>query len=313
MNLSKRFFGILATLFLGTVLVSCSETEERNPFEEQKKGDFSPKQVVISKIGDNRTIVESWKNIRRDNENRVTGYEYAFEMKGDILQVESRNCTLDYYTDFNKNECIRNRYIVEYTKTDRGITEKYTENVLEDVTINARGYISRIETVTDHFANNSTEAVTTTSERVFTYNGDLCTASTYNDEEYKITYNYKWDGYMLKNLTVLKENKKDGSVEYNTYAYTFDKKAIYPYTGTSLMPFVQSGMPQIYAAMGYLGKCTPYVLLEETQGGYTKFGDMTSNNIKVHNYFNLEGDPTMKMTYTALSNIYNSYSITFSR
>ena len=111
----------------------------------------------------------------------------------------------------------------------------------------------------------------------------------------------------------LKENKKDGSVEYNTYAYTFDKKAIYPYTGTSLMPFVQSGIPQIYASMGYLGKCTPYVLLEESQSGYTKFGDMTSDNIKIHNYFNLEGDPTMKMSYTALSNIYNSYSITFSK
>ena len=313
MNMNKRFFGIVTTLFLGTVLVSCSETEESNPFEEQKKGDFSPKQIVISKISDSRTITESWKNIRRDNENRITGYEYSFDMRGDIVQVESRNCTLDYYKDFNKNERIRNNTIVEYTKTVEDITEKYTEEVLENVTINTNGYISKIETVTDHYANNSTAAVTTTSERTFSYNGDLCTGSTYNDENYKITYKYEWDGYQLKNITILKENKKDGNVEYNTYAYTFDKKEIYPYTGTSLMPFVQSGIPQIYASMGYLGKCTPYVLLEESQSGYTKFGDMTSDNIKIHNYFNIEGDPTMKMSYTALSNIYNSYSITFSK
>ena len=118
---------------------------------------------------------------------------------------------------------------------------------------------------------------------------------------------------MLSNITVLKENKKDGSVEYNTYDYTFNRKELYPYSGTELLPFVQSGIPQIYASMGYIGKCTPYTLSEEIQGGYTKFGGMTSENIKVHNLYDFDGDPSVRIGYNAISNIYNVYSITFTK
>lgn len=311
--MNKKFFGIIATLFFSATMVACSDSDDSNPFDQQKKGDFNPSEVIITKSSDNRTIVESWKNIRRNYDNKVTSYEYNFELNGDITQFENRSCTMDYFTDHNGNEQIRSKYSVEYAKSDKGITEKYTESIQENVTIDPKGYISRIETTIDHYANNSSEPVTTTSERVFTYSGDLCTGSTYRDEEYQISYKYNWSGYQLRNITVLKENKKDGSIEYNTYDYTFDNKRIYPYSGTSLMPFVQSGLPQIYASMGYLGKCTPYELIEEVQGGYTKFGNMTSNNIKVHNLYNLEGDLSVRFTYSALSNIYNNYSITFNK
>ena len=118
---------------------------------------------------------------------------------------------------------------------------------------------------------------------------------------------------MLSNITVLKENIKDGSVEYNTYDYTFNRRELYPYAGTEILPFVQSGMPQIYASMGYLGKCTPYILSEEVQGGYTKFGNVTSENPEVKNSYNFNGDINTKMMYSGISNIYNSYSITFSK
>ena len=79
------------------------------------------------------------------------------------------------------------------------------------------------------------------------------------------------------------------------------------------MAFVQSGMPQIYASMGYIGKGTPYVLSEELQGGYTKFGTMTSDNIKVHNTYSFDGDANFKLAYNAFSNIYDTYSINFSK
>lgn len=311
--MNSKIFGIILTLFMGTTFVSCSDSDDNSPFDHQNKGEFNPKEIIISRLNDNRNIVESWKNITRNHDNKITGYEYNYELTGEITKVERRNCTMDYFTDHNGNELIRSNYTVDCINSKNGITEKYTEKVLENVTINAKGYITSIRTTADRFNNNSTEAVTTTNERVFTYSGDLCTGSTFNDNEYHITYKYNWNGYQLRSITILKENKKDGSIEYNAYDYTFDNKEIYPYTGTSLIPFVQSGLPQIYASMGYIGKCTPYVLTEEVQSGYTKFADHTSSNIKVYNLYSLDGDPSQRMTYSVLSNIYNNYTITFSK
>ncbi len=313
--MNRKLFGLIAALLVSAGFVSCSDDESNNPFDEQRKGDFCPKEIVIKKNNESRKITESWKNIKRDYKNNVISYDYSYELDGQFTQVENRSCTLDYYKEFNGNEVIRAKTNVDYTKSDRGITEKYTENILETAYINSAGYIVRIDATTDHFDGNSTDAVIEKSERTFKYSGDLCTESTYNDNEYSITYKYKWSGYELKNITVLKENKKDGSVEYSTYEYTFNKKEIYPYTGCSPMPFIQSGMPQIYASMGYLGKCTPYILAEELRGGYTKFDGDTFDNTKVHLLYNLTGDASTKLTYSALTskNIYEDYTITFSK
>ena len=117
----------------------------------------------------------------------------------------------------------------------------------------------------------------------------------------------------MTGITVLRENFKNNTVDYNTYKYTFDKKEFYKYSGTEILPFVQSGFPQIFASMGYLGKCTPYILTDEVQGGYTKFGNVTSENPEVKNSYNFNGDINTKMMYSGISNIYNSYSITFSK
>ena len=91
------------------------------------------------------------------------------------------------------------------------------------------------------------------------------------------------------------------------------RSAYYKYSGTEVMPFVQSGFPQIFASMGYLGKCTPYILTGEVQGGYTKFAGITSENPQIRNSFNFDVDPGSKVVYSGISNIYNNYSITFEK
>ena len=109
-------------------------------------------------------------------------------------------------------------------------------------------------------------------------------------------------------------NKKTGFKERYIYEYTYDKKDVYPYTGNAILPFVQSGLPQIYASMGYLGKCTPYILTGEVQGGYTKFAGTPSENPQIRNSFNFDVDPGSKVVYSGISNIYkNNYSITFEK
>ena len=303
-----KFLRILASVVLfGLTFTACSDdSSDGNPFDQPKRGEFYPQEVKIRKCSSNRDITESWTNIKRNADNKVTSYSYSLNIDGaDIAQSVNSDYTLTYYKKHSGNDGIRTKATTESTKNDRGIIEKYTEEIQENITINGYGYIERIETTTDHYANNSGSFVTTTSERTFSYDGDLCKSSTYRDEEYVITYNYKWKGYMLTDITILKENRKDGSIEYNTYEYTFDKKAVYPYSGSEIMPFAQAGIPQIYASMGYFGKCTPYILTEEVQGGYTKFGNLTSNNIKVHNSYYFDGDPSLKLKYYAASNIYD--------
>lgn len=310
--MNRKFFSLLATICFTLSFTACSDSDSSNPFDEPKRGEFLPKEIVIKKNSDNRNITESWSNIRRNANDKIVSCEYSLRSEGDVTQVENSSYSFDYYTGYQGNEIIRTKVVKESTKSDRGIVEKYTENIQEEININEYGYISRISTTTDHFSGNSTEPVTTTSERTFTYNGDLCKGSVYRDENYIITYKYNWNGYMLSNITILKENLKDGSVEYNTYDYTFDRRELYPYAGTEILPFVQSGMPQIYASMGYLGKCTPYILSEEVQGGYTKFGGMTFENIRIHNTYHFGGDAGVRLRYDAApSSIYNEYSITF--
>ena len=310
----KRFCLIaMLVLFAGTAFVSCSDKDDFNPFEHQTTGEFNPGTITLRKSSDNLDVVEKWSNIVRNQQNKVVSYEYTRETKGDIKETESRKYTIDYYTDYLGNDVIRTNCIVDYCKNTEGIEEKYTQEVLENISLNKNGYIESISTTTDHYGNNNATPVTTTSLRTFKYQGDLCTGSTYLDRDKKITYTYNWNAYQLKNIKILKENLKSGTVEHNTYSYTFDTKAFYDYSGTEIMPFVQNGMPQILASMGYLGKCTPYILTGEIQEGYTKFADTTSDNPQIRNTYNFDVEPDNRIVYSGISNVYNNYSITFEK
>ena len=312
--MKNKVFYTLLLMIAGIFFVSCSDNDDSNPFNEHSKGEFNPTEIEFLKKSDNMEIIEKWSDIERDNRNRITAYSYTREVKGNINEKETRVCKIDYFTNHQGNDVIRANTNVEFFKSNNGIDAQYTEKVLENISINREGHIESIETTTDRFNLNAEKESTTTSQRTFTYKNELCTGSVYNDENTQITYNYNWNAYQLKNITVLRENRKDNTTEYNTYDYTFDKKEYYRYSSAEILPFVQSGFPQIYASMGYLGKFTPYILTAEVQGGYTKFAGITSENPQIRNSYSFEVvENNKKLTMLGASNIYNAYSVTFSK
>ena len=295
-------------------IASCnSDSEDFDPFSQQTKGEFHPKIISFSKTSDNIDITETWSNIVRNSQDKVVSYDYTREVTGEFTEKESRSCKIDYFKDHFGNNAIRTETNVEYYKLSKGIEEKYTEKISETIDLNEKGYIANISTTTDHFSNNTTAPVITTSSRSFSYNGDMCSGSIYTDNSSRVTYRYNWSAYQLKGVTILNENSRNNTVDYNTYDYTYDTKEFYKYSGMEILPFVQSGLPQIFAAMGYLGKCTPYILTDEVQGGYTKFGNIKSENPVVRNSYSFSGDIDSKMMYSGISNIYNTYSVTYSK
>ena len=312
--MTKRIIYTLFTMLTCMAVASCSDSDDFNPFNEASKVDFDPSAITFHKSSDNMETIEKWSDIVRDKNDKITGYSYTREVKGYINEKETRVCKIDYFTNHEGNEVIRTNTNVEFFKSSNGIVSQYTEKVLENISINKDGYIQSIETTTDRFNPNSEKPSTTTSQRTFTYKNELCTGSVYNDESTRISYNYNWNAYQLKNITILRENLKDNTVEYNTYDYTFDKKQLYKYSSDEILPFVQSGFPQIFASMGYLGKFTPYILTAEVQGGYTKFAGITSENPQIRNSYSFEVvENNQKLTMLGASNIYNAYSVTFSR
>ena len=313
--MNKKIIYVL-TAGIGIFAASCSEesetTETYNPFNEPKIAEFTASSVEIEKKTDNITINESWSNITRDSKNRITDYDYKYNLEGTFSQVETNTTKIDYYTDHLGNEAIRSVANLTYAKVDeKGIEEKYSRKVQENITLNSKGLIESISSIIDHYDKDGNSQMYT-SQRSFTYKGNFCTKSIYKDHDGKITYNYNWNNYQLYNITVLKENN-DGSIEYNTYDYTFDTKNLYGYYGTEPLPFIQNTLPCIFASMGYFGSCTPYLLLEEVQGGYSKFDNTTSNNMKVKNSYNFHGDKEYRFTYNVSSNIFKTYNIIYNK
>ena len=305
-------FYTLLSMLLCIVAVSCSDNDDFNPFNEHTKGEFNPGSVVFRKSNDRMETVQTWSDIARDKHGRITGYGYTRETEGHSNENETRKCIIDYYTDHEGNNIIRSKTDVGFYRiNENGVEEKYTQVVEERISTNRSGYIETISTTIDHFDNTTSKPVTTTSRQTFTYDGDLCTGSTYHDGDTHVTYKYSWNAYQLKKITIINKNLKENIVDYSTYDYTFDKKEYFRYSAEEILPFIQSGFPQIYASMGYFGKFTPYVLIGEVSGGSTDYGDGPRPKIEMKNTYNFDIYDSQKMTFNGVSNIYNTYSVTF--
>lgn len=311
--MKKNLLYTMLIAFTAFAFTSCGSDDDPNPFNKPTLGEFNPTTITFTKASNNLTVVETWSDIVRDAQNRVTSYSYERKTTGYYTETETADCKIDYYKNPDGNEMIRSASEVEYYKLSAGIEQKYTKNISEDIAVNSLGQIVSISTITDLHENDSTAPVITSSKREFTYSGEFCTGSSCKENDIKTTYRYNWSANQLKEVTILKENSANSTVEYSTFNYQYNTKELYRFSGTKILPFVQSGLPQIYASMGYFGKCTPYILEGEKQGGYTKFGNVTSPNPEVVNTYNFTGDQSYKVAYTGLSNIYNAYSITFSK
>ena len=114
---------------------------------------------------------------------------------------------------------------------------------------------------------------------------------------------------------MLKDNHVKGIIEYDKFDYTYNNDSVYIYSGTQLLPFVQRGLPEVFAAMGYFGKSTPYLLAEEKHSGYLKHNssNTTTTSTETTNNYSLVGDVESGFTYNAQSNIYSTFYIDFKK
>ena len=316
--MKRKISGIAVLLFATAVISSCNGKPEEtyNPFDEPKKGEFYPSSVTIDKTTENTSECESWTDIVKDSEDRIVEYvyDYKYETGDGDTKNEKRKCKIYYFKNHAGNDVITTHTNIEYSQQQKGIKKEYTRTQTENITLNSNGHINKIATTIAHFENGAEEPVMKTSERTFTYEKSFCISSTYVDESSKTTYTYDWNAYQLTGITTLKEIYTDGIVEHDKCVYTYDNDRLYSYSGAELMPFVQRGLPEIFASMGYFGKCTPYILLEENHSGRTKYNSSnTTINTEVTNKFTFNGDADSKIRYSALSNIYRTYDIVFNK
>ena len=315
----RKFFRIAAFMLAGICIISCNKNEDdiRNPFDNELQGSFYASSITAAKSTANISETKSWTNIVKDASDRVVQYDYDYKyetMDGDIKN-EEKESRIYYFKNHNKQDAITVQSHLRYSQLKKGISNEYSQKISEDIELNPNGYISRISTTIAHYDSDSSEPVIKTHERKFTYSGDVCTGSVYNDDDSKITYTYDWNAYQLTSVTVLKDNHTDGIIEYDKFNYTYNNDRVYLFSGTQLLPFVQEGLPEMFASMGYFGRHTPYILTEEVHNGHIRYNasNSTSTFTEIINRFSLVGDIGSGMTYNAKSNTYSTYYIDFKK
>lgn len=279
--------------------------------------EFTANSITLQKTRSNFEATEKWSDIKYNGDKKITGYTYSRNMtgrdtEGSYTENETRKCDIYYYINEEKKNAINTSIEIEYQKRGLEIEETYTEEISEDISLNDLGYITSIKSITKRYDNASASPLIKSSVWDFVYNDNFCTASTYTEGDLVIKYQYMWEAYQLKKITILKENKKDDIVEHTAYDYTFDTSELAEYSGIYTLPYVQSGFPQIYASMGYLGQFTPYILTEETQSKHTDYGSdshHTENKIS----YRYSEDNNQKLKYEGIFENNGTYNLTFSK
>ncbi len=317
--MKREIFRIAALMLACLYITSCNRDADdiRNPFDNELQGSFHASSVTAARSTGNISETKNWRNIEKDASNRVIryDYDYKYETKDGDIKSEEKESRIHYFKNHNKQDAITVQSFLKYSQLQKGISSEYSQNISEYIELNSDGYISRISTIIEHYDNSSSEPVIKTNERVFTYSGGVCTGSVYNDDDSKVTYTYDWNTYQLRSVTVLKDNHTDGIIEYDKFNYTYDNDSVYLFSGTQLLPFVQEGLPEVFASMGYFGKHTPYILTEEIHNGHIRYNasNSTSTFTEIINRFSLVGDIASGMTYNAKSNTYSTYYIDFNK
>ena len=314
-----KFFRIAAIMLAGVYMTSCNGDKDNisNPFDNELQGSFYASSITAQKSTENISESKNWTNIVKDDSNRVVqyNYDYEYETKDGDIKKEKKESRIYYFRNHNKQDAITVQSHLKYNQTQKGITSEYSQKISEDIELNSDGHISKISTTIAHYGHGSTEPTIKTSERVFTYSGGVCTGSVYNDDDCKTTYTYDWNAYQLSSVTVLKDNHTDGIIEYDKFNYTYDNDRVYLFTGTQLLPFVQEGLPEMFASMGYFGMHTPYILTEEVHNGHIRYNasNSTSTFTEIINRFSLVGNIESGMAYDAKSNTYSTLHIDFNK
>ena len=303
---NKSSILLTALMMILAAVTSCGGSDSDDQLTPIKKQKFSPKDIVIKKAKGEQYSEEKWTDITIDKNGDISSYEYSFEKDGVILEKRK----------FAVNNFDSERGIMTANMTI--INSAGDETKLFEIVKFKNGLITEIETYTTEGNN---DEITT---QKFRYEDAKCIEFSYENANYKVTRKYNWGTlYKLDKMSEDFTDLNNGKNETNEYKYTFSKDQ-YPYEGLSMFPFIISErnnnvFPNIYAALGYFGIETPYIMQEaEIIKKSLDFGTATA--FKINNTYSLikknsRGEVTYDISSRLVkgnteSPVYDEYTIT---
>lgn len=306
----KNLTSIFITIIVVLVSVSCSsDSSVYDPFKEQTKQPFYPARLSFRSVNDNGAITEKNWVFEYNSDNTIKRYTYTHSVSGTNIDIEETKVgNLRYYTDYKGNRCIETKSYSSYSSKRLADILVYTDTITEDARFN-NNHIESIDTKGWRTTNG--ETVTTLSSRqTFNYSNDLCTSSTYTDSNNETTYTYKWNNNMLAVVTIHNQSKNNSDLTHDTYEYRYDNRTLASYYEFNPLAFVYGNKPQIYDAMGYLGKSTPYLLEFEEYNGYESINGKRYDIQSVQRSYHIMSGAN-SLIYSAESPGYSEYIFNF--
>ena len=307
----KKIISLSLIALAAIIVTSCSdESSLSDPFKEQSRQPFFPKNLSFRSTNNNGTVTEDSWVFEYNSDNTVKRYTCIHKITGYNLDIEERRIgDLRYYNDYTGSKCIEAKVYVDYSSRKLAEMLTYTDTITEDVVFSGN-YISSINT--KGWRTTSGDRVSTlSSKQTFNYTNDLCTGSTFIDNNNEKTYTYSWKNNMLVNVVVHNQNKKNSDLTHDTYEYSYNNKIFATNYVFNPLAFIYNNKPLIYDAMGYMGKSTPYLLELEKYDGYENInGKKYDIQSEQHSYHIMSG--TNSLIYSAESPGYSEYIYNFS-
>ena len=279
----KNRINIIAIIATILAFTACSDSDSFNPYEAQKKVSFYPQ--TLSYINNNRSsdTTEDW-TFTYNNDNTIKSYSSKQTIvKGQLIITQTEKGELSYSKDLNGNMRIKNDVTKDYSNNVGDMENNRKETISETVTFKGDNIV-KIEL--DKSVQNGSNNEQTYGEWSFEYNNDYCTRATYKeDNKESITYLFHWNGYLLTQVSINSQNKnKDLQNEIHEYSYSNILAKDYEFDP---MAFVLGNFPKIYAAMGFFGKTTPYLLESEKY-------ELSIRNLEINNGEPYQEDDLMR-------------------
>lgn len=309
--MNKRI-SVIAAIATIMALVSCGgDGDGFDPYKEQTKSPMHPKALSFRSVNNDGAVTqENWK-FQYNSDNSIKSYTYEHSLNADDTSIkENRKGTLRYINNhYTGNRRIETTVYSRYSSKKGTSTLVYTDTVVETVKF-IGNTISSIETSGWRTTNGVVEEIS--SNRSFTYTGELCTASTYEDNTNKVSYSYKWHGKRLAQATVHKQGKESSNMTYDTHNYTYSNKELAKDYGFNVLAFIYAHNPEIYSAMNFFGKSTPYKLeLKDYESYGMRNGHEYELEAEQHYFTIMEGESSV--TFSADSPGYSEYIYKFQK
>lgn len=257
----KQLKKLIGAIAIGIIFASCSsDSDSFNPYENQEKAPLYPKTLTYKNHNDNSRTTENW-TFAYNADNSIKEFSYNQTITtGNLRITETQNATLNYGTDLEGNKLIKSEIEVNYKSSDLTDSFQYKDNITETVRFED-GNIVKIESHCKRTSDNKEE--NSYSEWSFSYSNDFCTGAVFKSQNETNIYTYEWSGERLAKVIINGEHKS-GDLRNEIFEYSYNTKNLIKDYGFNPMAFVYGHMPMAYAAMGFFGKETPYLLEVQT-------------------------------------------------